>query len=507
MKQSYILKQGQGSFLSQSTNATASHSRTAIPAGSGTLFFVQTFATLGFAVLYSTLVLYATKKLGFSEDNANAIMGVFGAFNYGLHMFGGYLGGRYLSNRNLFVLGMVLQVFGCALIALEGVTGLYWGLAMFLTGSGLNVTCLNMMLTQRFAPDDDRRESAFLWNYAGMNLGFFIGFAVAGYFQLSENYRALFLFATLGNVAAIVVTLSRWSILADISTPLKDASRSQLLRRMAIGIAILIILVPVIRMLLTHAEFSSYFVVVLGIIIFALMALVTFRHRDVAERRRMKAYLLLALGSLVFWTLYQLAPMGLMLFSENNIDLNVYGIRVAPQWIQNINTIVIVIGGPLMALWFKRLRQRGWNIDVPAQFAASLFCMGLGMLVLPLGIHLAGGDGMVAFKWIALSYLLQSIGELLISPIGYAMIGKLAPARYQGVMMGCWMMVTGVASVLASYISGLMPQNAGSTPVMTNPGYSEVFNALGWGSVVTGVVLLVLIPLLRRMIRSGHAVA
>jgi len=127
--------------------------------------------------------------------------------------------------------------------------------------------------------------------------------------------------------------------------------------------------------------------------------------------------------------------------------------------------------------------------------------MGLGMLVLPWGISLAGGNGLVAFKWIAISYILQSIGELLISPIGYAMIGKLAPARYQGVMMGCWMMVTGVASVLASYISGLMPENAGSTPVLTNPGYSSVFSALGWGAVVTGVVLVVLIPLLRRLIQ------
>ena len=87
------------------------------------------------------------------------------------------------------------------------------------------------------------------------------------------------------------------------------------------------------------------------------------------------------------------------------------------------------------------------------------------------------------------------------------MIGKLAPPRYQGVMMGCWMMVTGVASVLASYISGLMPQNAGSTPVLTNPGYSQVFNALGWGSVATGVVLLVLIPLLRRMIHREPVTA
>lgn len=175
--------------------------------GSAALCFIQIFSTLGFAVLYSTLVLYATKKLGFSDSSANAIMGLFGAFNYGLHLFGGYLGGRYLSNRNLFVLGMVFQVIGCFLIATAGVTGLYWGLALFLTGSGLNVTCLNMMLTQLFTPEDERRESAFLWNYAGMNLGFFIGFTVAGYFQLDENYKALFMFATLGNIIAILATL------------------------------------------------------------------------------------------------------------------------------------------------------------------------------------------------------------------------------------------------------------------------------------------------------------
>ncbi|MGY0156268.1 peptide MFS transporter [Edwardsiella tarda] len=482
-------------------NASTTHSHQgAVPSGTGALFFIQTFATLGFAVLYSTLVLYATKRLGFSESQANAMMGIFGAFNYGLHLFGGYLGGRCLSNRNLFVLGMVLQVIGCYLIAELGVTGLYWGLAMFLTGSGLNVTCINMMLTQRFAPDDNRRESAFLWNYAGMNLGFFIGFSVAGYFQLTENYRALFLFATLGNAVAILVTLSRWRILADINTPLRHIGGRAFYGRMLIGLLILVALVPVLRILLTHAGFSSSFVILLGIVVFALLCVMTARHRQEGERRRMVAYLILALGSLVFWSLYQLAPMGLMLFSEHNIDLNVYGWRVAPQWIQNINTLVIVIGGPLMAWLFKWLRERGMRIDIPSQFAASLFCMGLGMLVLPLGISLAGANGLVAFKWIAISYLLQSLGELLISPIGYAMIGKLAPARLQGLMMGCWMMVTGVASVLAGYVSGLMPQNSGNTPLETNPGYSSVFNALGWGSIATGVILVLLVPLLRRLI-------
>ena len=84
-----------------------------IPEGAAALFFIQIFATLGFAVLYSTLVLYATRHLHFSAKEASAIMGVFGAFNYGLHLFGGYLGGRFLSNRNLFVGGMLLQVLGC----------------------------------------------------------------------------------------------------------------------------------------------------------------------------------------------------------------------------------------------------------------------------------------------------------------------------------------------------------------------------------------------------------
>src|SRR5690348_9261580 len=153
------------------------------PEGTAALFFIQIFATLGFAVLYSTLVLYATKHLQLGVKEATALMGVFGAFNYGLHLFGGYLGGRFLSNRNLFVGGMCLQVVGCACMAV-GTTPLFFlGLALFLTGSGLNVTCINMMLTQRFAPEDTRREGAFLWNYAGMNIGFFIGFTGAGHFQ------------------------------------------------------------------------------------------------------------------------------------------------------------------------------------------------------------------------------------------------------------------------------------------------------------------------------------
>jgi len=471
-----------------------------VPEGTAALFFIQVFATLGFAVLYSTLVLYTTRHLQFSVKEATAIMGVFGAFNYGLHLFGGYLGGRFLSNRNLFVGGMVLQVLGCATIAVGTASAMYWGLALFLTGSGLNVTCINMMLTQRFAPEDDRREAAFLWNYAGMNVGFFVGFAVAGHYQLTENYTSLFLFATVGNFLSIVLAAVNWKALRDLSTPLLEASRPQFRARFALGIVVLVFVPPVVWFALQRTGSTESLMKAFCAVIAAWLIYLTIRHPDTREKNNMWAYLILMLGSLVFWSLYQMAPSGLQLFAINNVDLHVWDIQVAPQWIQNINTVTIVIGGPLLAALFVNLRAKGWNIDLPKQFAVSLILMGVGFLALPVGIAFADDTGKSAFVWLFLSYLLQSAGELLISPIGYAMIGKLAPRQYQGIMMGSFMLVTGLASLFAGDFSGMIPEPAGTTAVATNPEYSALFARLGWGSTVVGIVLVLLIPFLRRLI-------
>jgi len=472
----------------------------AAPEGTAVLFFIQIFSTLGFAVLYSTLVLYATKHLQLSVKMATTLMGVFGAFNYGLHLFGGYLGGRFLSNRNLFVGGMALQVIGCGCIATGTAAMFYIGLAFFLTGSGLNVTCINMMLTQRFTPDDPRREGAFLWNYAGMNVGFFVGFAVAGYFQGTESYASLFIFATLGNFMAIVLALFNWTTLTDRNTPLLEATSKQFQLRLLAGLAIVVGLVPIVWFMLQRPGGTEMIIKGICAAVAVTLIYLTVRHRDRRERRNMTAYLILTLGSLMFWSLYQMAPSGLQLFAVNNVNLMIGRVQIQPQWIQNINTVCIVVGGPLLASFFTRMRARGWRLDIPQQFATSLILMALGFLILPLGIKLAGIDGRSAFAWLFMSYVLQSVGELLISPIGYAMIGKLAPKQYQGVMMGSWMLVTGLASLFAGDFSGMIPDPKGTTAIATNPEYMKLFGALGAGSLVVGIALVVLIPFLRRLI-------
>ena len=475
----------------------------AVP-GTATLFFIQIFCTLGYAVLYSTLVLYATKHLHFAVKDAAVMMGVFGAFNYGLHLFGGYLGGRFMSNRNLFVVGMLLQIIGCAIISLGSTAMLYAGLAFFLTGNGLNVTCVNMMLTQRFTPTDERRESAFLWNYAGMNIGFFIGFTGAGVFQATESYAALFIFAATGNVVAIGLALLNWNTLADISTPLMTVNPRQWRLRLLGGAAIVALIVPSVWQLLQHPVSTGALIKGFSAIVFAIIGYLALRNPDRRERKNMFAYLILAVGSLTFWALYQMAPNGLQFFAEHNVDRMVLGMEVQPQWIQNINCVVIVFGGPLMAAWFARLRLQGWKIDIPKQFAGAVILMGLGFLCLPLGIKFADPvSGQSAFVWLFLSYVFQSIGELLISPIGYAMIGRLAPRQYQGSMMGAWMLVTGVASLFAGDFSSLVPDPGAGSPLVTNAGYASLFATLGGGSVAVGVALVLLVPFLNKLIQDA----
>jgi POT family proton-dependent oligopeptide transporter len=471
-----------------------------MPKGAGALFFIQMFSTLAYSVLYSTLVLYATNGLKLEDHTANGITASFVAFNYALHLLGGYLGGRFVSNRSLFSVGMIAIILGCLVISIPTVTALYWGLALFLTGCGLNVTCINCMLTQLFSPNDKRREAAFLWNYSGMNVGFFVGFSVSGYFQLTSSYHELFILSSLGSLIALFITFFKWSLLKDLNTNYVVLKGKEKLLSNLQGLALIVLLMLGLRWVLENATLTNNLIMLVGTGMIFVISYFAVKQPTVEERNKIWAYLILAITSLVFWTLYQLAPMGLTLFIERNVDRHYMGFLIAPQWVQNINTIVIILGGPIMSIIFSSLRARGMQLTIPMQFSIALILIGVAFAILPIGIHLADANGLTGFNWILASFILQSIGELFISPIGYAMVGQLAPAHLQGIMMGTWMMITGVAATLSGYFSNMaLGATNSANPLVTNPSFSHTFGVLGWASIATGIGLLIIIPLVLKL--------
>ncbi|MDF1654545.1 MAG: oligopeptide:H+ symporter [Coxiellaceae bacterium] len=474
-----------------------------MPKGTLALLLTQLFSTLSFSVLYSTLVLYATKSLHLSDDISTSIIATFVAFNYALHLLGGYAGGRYLSYRSLFCTGMVLIVVGCGLIAGNSINMLYWGLAFFLTGAGVNVTCINCMLTQLFEPNDTRRETAFLWNYSGMNVGFFIGFSMAGSFQIHHAYRELFALSAIGNVLALLIVALNWYNLRDINTHLTHCKKTT--AQMLKAAAIIVLLIFGLRWMFAHSGFSGQVVMSAGVIMAGILVYLALKQPSATARRKMWAYMILAVSSLVFWAIYQLIPMGLTLFIARNVDRTLHGFLIPPQWFENINGIIIIIGGPLLAHTFQRLRRRGVNVNIPIQFSAALVLIGFAMFMLKFGIKFADPKGYVPIYWPVACYSLLTLGELFISPIGYAMVGQLAPTKLRGIMMGTWLMLTGISATLSSLLSKrMLGHHTVTSPLVTNPTYSDTFTQLAWFAIAVGIALFCVSPLLRRLIDSDN---
>lgn len=474
-----------------------------LPRGFWALILIQSCSIFAFSILYSTLVLYTTNALKISDSVSVGIIASFFAFNYVLHLLGGLMGGRLFSNRVLLALGIMCQLTGCALISIPTLNTLYWGLAVYIIGTGTSSTCANCMLTQLFEAHDKRRETAFMIMYSGINVCYFIGFSISGYFQLHSAYRELLMLGCLGSFFTLLVIAWNWKVLADKASALGKLPATQKLIANSKGILIIAALIPLLRWLFERAHFTNNLILIISLCMAALISVLAIRQREIEARHKMWAYLVFALAALVFWTLYQIAPMALTLFIQRNVDPHYLGFIIAPQWVRNVNSIVVVLGAPVLGLLFNVLRGRGYNITLPLQFSIAMFLIGISFLLLPLGIYYANAQGYVAMSWIVFSYIIQSIGELFISPIGYAMVGQLAPAHLQGLLMGTWLMLTGLASSVSWYFSSMALGNSQSIdPLITNSSFSYTFGLLGIIAVITGFILMVLIPLLLHLTRE-----
>ncbi len=215
------------------------------------------------------------------------------------------------------------------------------------------------------------------------------------------------------------------------------------------------------------------------------------------EFQMMVAAMVLIVFNVVFWTLFEQAGSSLTLFADRNTDLRIIGNwSISAGQTQAINPLCIVILAPLFSLLWNGLAKRGMEPTIPVKFAFALMGVGAGFLFLVWGTNFAGSDFKVAFWWLAGLYLIHSMAELLISPVGLSMITKLSIARIVGLMMGVWFL----SIAMAQYVAGIVAQVASVETVggqVTNlqvslSTYAGVFVTIGWASVILGGLLLLL---------------
>jgi POT family proton-dependent oligopeptide transporter len=220
---------------------------------------------------------------------------------------------------------------------------------------------------------------------------------------------------------------------------------------------------------------------------------------DRIGRDRILAALFLLVINPVFWGLYEQTGSSLNLFTDRYTDRNILGFEVPASVFQSVNAGYILIFGPVLAGLWIWLARRGWEPSTPAKFGIGIALVGAGFLVLVAGTGAPGVPTPVIF--IFLLYLLHTLGELCLSPVGLSAMGKLAPARMIGLMMGIWFLAMALGEYAAGVISAA---TGGANGTGARGDVLSVYSTIGWWSVGIGVAVMALAPWVKRLMHPDR---
>lgn len=284
---------------------------------------------------------------------------------------------------------------------------------------------------------------------------------------------------------SVVTLLINWSSFAD-PKPLQPRHTPF---KTGLGLLSILFLIPCVLLGLHYAALSNRIIMLLGVGMFCFIAHLSRQQSQRQDSEKINLYLLLGVTSILFWMIYFTGPMGITLFIKNNVDKQFFHYEMATQWILNINTLVVIIGAPLVGKLILSLQTKGISFPLTSQFKVAFILLSLSFFTLSLGIKQANAQGYTHLLFIFLYTCLQSSGELFIAPAGLAMIGRLVPSHLQSLFMGAWLMSYGMAAIIAHSFSNAMMKTPSVDPLLTNADYQEVFMKLGGWALVGALFL------------------
>ena len=473
------------------------------PKGLFSLFFTEfweRFSYYGMRAILIFYMYYAVKDggLGLDRTQANIIMSLYGSLIYMSGIIGGWIADRILGTRKAVFYGGILIMIGHIALSLPGgVTALYVSMVFIIIGTGLLKPNVSAVVGDLYADNDGRRDAGFSIFYMGINLGAFIAAIITGFLQQEIGFHAGFAAAAVGMALGLVVFIWRQKDLglagSQAPNPMNAAEKKRSAMMFIIGAIVIAILVVVARATdtLTIENFSLV-ITALGILIPTILITVMYRSNKTTadEKSRVLAYIPLFVCAVMFWAIADQSATILATFVDTRTDLTLGSFEIPAAWFQSLNPLFIIAIAPLFALMWTKLADRGPS--TPKKFALSLFFSGSSFFVMIIPIVMAGPGELINPLWVVLSFFLVVLGELLLSPVGLSATTKLAPAAFSGQTMALWFLASAAASAINAQLVRVYE-------VVSEVAY---FGVLGGLSVVLGIILLFISPIISRAMRG-----
>ena len=442
------------------------------PKGLYLLFFTEMWERFSYYGMRAILILYLTKKLmegglGMNEKDAMLLYGYFAGFVYFTPLIGGWLADRYLGKRLAVTIGGITMMLGqFTLFGLNSTTGLYIGLLLLIIGNGFFKPNISTLVGGLYKDGDSRRDAAFTIFYMGINLGAMIAPLVIGVVtdnmfattnedgSISYGYRYGFLVSGLGMLLGqVIFNLLGTKFLGDLGTkPVGVVSDSSVTES------------PKSVNPETGKELDE---------------------KD--EKQRISVIFILLIFAVFFWAGFEQAGSSLSLYTDKYIDRSIGSFEIPTSWFQSVNPLFIVTLAPLFTLfWASPIGRR---LTTPVKMGVGMIILGAGFLFMigAVAERSANGDvndvnNKAALMWLIMTYLLHTIGELCISPVGLSVVTKLSPPKLASVLMAVWMLSSSFANFLGGFIAAYVE----------TMGAGEVFTYIAVFVSVCGVLLILL---------------
>jgi POT family proton-dependent oligopeptide transporter len=431
------------------------------PRGLATLFFTEMWERFGFYGARAILIYFMTARiaqggLGFSTSQAAIIYGLYLSSVYLFSLPGGWVADNILGQRKAVLYGGFIIAAGYYLMAAPGIYAFYSALVLVVLGTGLLKPNASTIVGGLYREGDPRRDAGFSIFYMGINTGALVAPIIVGTVGEKINYRYGLALAGFGMTLGIIQYLLGAKHLgtAGYPPPVNPVAR----RRALIAGGSLAAVVALIAVLASTGVISPQsisdgfgaFLTILTVVVFSVLLLSP--GWTPVERKRLAAIFILFLASAMFWSAFEQAGSTLSLFAQRSTRLSIFGLAFPASWFQTLNSAFLVIFAPVFAVIWVKLGKREPSTTI--KFTLGLVFVAAGFAVL---IPVANGTA-VSPLWLTLTYLLHTIGELCLSPVGLSAMTKLAPARIAAMIMGIWFLSISVGEFIGGRVAALYEQ-------------------------------------------------
>lgn len=461
------------------------------PKGLWVLFGTEMWERFNFYGMRALLTLFLVNSLMMKEEEASLIYGGFLGLCYLTPMLGGFISDRFLGNRNCIMLGGSLMAVGQLLLFTSASvfpsnlalakTLMYVALGVIIFGNGFFKPNISSMVGSLYPKEEKSKlDTAFTIFYMGINIGAFLGQFIcpivgdvkdAGGMRDIHAFKWGFLAAALAMVTGTLVFffLKNKYVVTPEGRPLgglpkhNDASHfeeGEATKAHFTGQALGIAVVAFVALgFLFHFAFGQNVIYSLiygsGLTLAGLI--LSDKSLTKVERDRILVIYIVSFFVIFFWAAFEQAGSSLTFIADNQTDRNFFGWQMPPSMVQIFNGLfVVVLAVPFSMLWDK-LRAKGNEPISPMKQSFGLLLIAVSYFIIAHNVKDLGNNGLLSIYWLILLYLIQTCGELCLSPIGLSLVGKLSPKRFASLLYGVFFLSNASGYALAGTLGSILP--------------------------------------------------